>query len=188
MRLAPEEPYPHHELGCTLARLRRDEEALDELRRAQRLSRSESLGTTETWLCEQLLSGAIDRTTVELLRSVRGLGLRDRFQSDEAVDLSRSVIELAPECALGHFHLGTALWERDPRGAEEALRRCIELQPDDSTAIDAKLYLGTLRQQAGDEDEAQRIWSEIPSGHREPLLAALAEPEASRERRGSHGR
>jgi hypothetical protein len=35
-----------------------------------------------------------------------------------------------------------------------------------------------MRRQAGDEDEAQRIWSEIPSGDREPLLAALAAFEA----------
>ena len=75
--------------------------------------------------------------------------------------MSRRVIELAPECALGYFYLGKALLESEPSAAEPALRRCVDMHPDDTTAIDAKFHLGVLRRQGGQEAEARRIWQGI---------------------------
>ena len=178
VRLAPEEPYPRYELGYTLTLLGRHEEALEEFRRTERLSRGFFLVETEISLCEQLLSGSIDPAVVEMVRSLQRLTDGGETQSDEAVILSRRVIELAPECALGPFHLGKALFERAPEAAEEALRRCVDLHPDDTTAINAKWHLGALRQQAGHEDEAHRIWREIASDHRGHPHSALAEMSA----------
>jgi tetratricopeptide (TPR) repeat protein len=178
VRLAPDEPYSRYELGYTLTLLGRHEEALEEFRWTERLRRGFFLVETEISLCEQLLSGSIDPAVVEMLRSLQRLTDGEETQSDEAVILSRKVIEIAPECALGHFHLGKALFEREPQTAEEALRRCIDLHPDDTTAINAKWHLGALRQQAGDEDEAHRIWREIASDHRGHPHAAFAEMSA----------
>lgn len=178
VRLAPEEPYPRYELGYTLALLGRHEDALEEYRRTERLRRGFFLVETEISLCEQALSGLIDPAVVEMLRSLQRLTDEGEEQSDQAVILSRRVIELAPECALGHFHLGKALFEREPQAAEEALRRCVDLRPDDTTAINAKWHLGALRRQAGDEDEARRIWREIASDYRGHPHAAFAEMSA----------
>jgi TolA-binding protein len=93
--------------------------------------------------------------------------------------LSQKVIELAPGCALGHFHLGKALFLSDPQAAERALRRCVELNPDDTTAINAKWHLGKLREQSGHEDEAQQIWSAIVANYRGHPLAAFAKASAA---------
>jgi Flp pilus assembly protein TadD len=87
--------------------------------------------------------------------------------SEEAVALSAKVVEEAPECALGHFHFGKAMFQRDPEVAEEALRRCIELKPDDTTAINAKGHLAILCQQDGRDGEARSI--------REGILAEYPE-------------
>jgi Flp pilus assembly protein TadD len=95
-------------------------------------------------------------------------------QSDEAVALSIKVVEAAPDCALGHFHYGKAIIQRDPAGAEEALRRCIELTPDDTTAIDAKSHVAILCRQAGRDDEARRIRDGIFADYPEHPLTALA--------------
>jgi Flp pilus assembly protein TadD len=182
VRLAPDEPYPRYELGYTLALVGRHEEALKEFRRTEQLSRGFFLVETEISMCEQLLSGSIDVEVLEMLRSLQLLVDSGGAQGEDAVTLSRRVIELAPECALGHFYLGKALLDRDPQAAEEALRRCVELDPDDTTAINAKSHLGILRQQAGQEDEARRIWATIASdyrGHPHTVLAAMGHAPSS---------
>ena len=55
--------------------------------------------------------------------------------------------------------------DSEPSAAERALRRCVEMHPDDTTAIDAKFHLGLLRQQAGQDAEARRIWQGIVAGY-----------------------
>jgi tetratricopeptide (TPR) repeat protein len=165
-RLAPEEPYPHYELGYTLSLLGRNEEALEEFRRTEQLTHHGFLLVdTEIYLCEQVLSGSIDSSALETLRSLQHLTDSDQSQSDEAVALSRKANEMAPECALAHFYLGKALFEREPQAAENALRRCMELDPDETTAINARWHIGALRRLAGDENEARRIWRELVDEH-----------------------
>jgi Flp pilus assembly protein TadD len=165
-RLAPEEPYPHYELGYTLTLLGRHEEASEEFRRTKQLTpRGFLLVDTEIYLCEQVLAGSIDSSALEALRSLQHLTDSDQWQSHDAVALSRKAIEAAPECALAHFYLGKALFEREPQAAEEALRRCVELHPDDTTAINARWHIAALRRRAGDEDEARRIWRAIADEH-----------------------
>jgi tetratricopeptide (TPR) repeat protein len=180
VRLAPEERYPHYELGYTLALVRRHEEALEEFRRTEQLNGGGFFASeTEIYVCEQLLSGSIDIKVAELLRSLQAIVDNGDEQSEEAVSLSQKVIELAPGCALGHFHLGKALFFSDPQAAERALRRCVELNPDDTTAINAKWHLGKLREQSGHEDEAQQIWSAIVADYRGHPLAAFAKASAA---------
>lgn len=178
VRLAPEEPYPHYQLGFTLALLGRYEEALEEFRRTKQLRRGFFLVETEIFLYEQLLAGSIDSSVLDMLRSLQWLSEDVQGQSDEAVALSRKVIGAAPECALGHFYLGKALFEREPQAAEEALRRCVELDPDDTTAINAKWHIGALRRQAGEEDEARRMWREIVDDYRGHPQITFAEVSA----------
>jgi Flp pilus assembly protein TadD len=178
VRLAPEEPYPHYELGYTLTLLGRHEEALEELRRTEQLSRGFFLVETEIYLCEQLLSGSIDASVVDMLRFLQQLTDGGQGDSDRAVGISQKVIGAAPGCALGHFYLGKALFEREPEAADEALRRCLELEPDDTTAINAKWHIGALRSQAGEEDEARRIWREIADEYRGHPQTAFAEMSA----------
>jgi tetratricopeptide (TPR) repeat protein len=181
VQLAPEEPWPRHELGYTLSLVGRYEEALEEFRRTEELWRGFMIMETEISLCEQLLSGSIDLAVVEMLRSLQWLVDDGESQGLEAVALSRNVVEVAPECALGHFHLGKAMLEREPQLAEEALSRCLELHPDDTTAIDAKFHLGVLRQQAGQEDDAHRIWREIASDYRGHPHTAFANMSLGRD-------
>jgi Flp pilus assembly protein TadD len=174
VRLAPDEPYPHYQLGYTLALVGRHEEALDEYRRTEQLWRGFFIVETEIHMSEQLLSRSINVEVLDMLRSLQWIVDSGGSQGEDAVALSQKVIELAPECALGHFHLGKALLRRDPQAAEVALRRCIELEPDDTTAINAKFHLGVLCEQAGREDEARGIWDAMASdyaGHPHMALA-----------------
>jgi tetratricopeptide (TPR) repeat protein len=178
VRLAPEQPFPHYELGYTLSLLGRHEEALEEFRRTEQLRRGFFQVEPEIYLCEQLLSGSIDSSVLEMLRSLQRLVDSGQTQSEEALALSRRVIEAAPGCALAHFHLGKALFDREPRAAEQALRRCVELHPDDTTAINAKWHIASLRSQAGKEDEARRLWREIADEYRGHPQAVFAEGSA----------
>jgi Flp pilus assembly protein TadD len=155
--LAPDEPYPHYQLGYTLALVGRYEEALEELRRTQELWRAFFIVETEIWMCEQVLSGSLDPAVLGMLRELQWTVDAGGTQSEEAVALSAKVIESVPNCALGHFHYGKAMLQRDPAAAEEALRRCIELDPDDTTAINAKFHVAVLCEQAGRKDEARTI-------------------------------
>lgn len=161
IRLAPTEPYPHYELGYTLSLMGRYDEALEEFNRTDELARGFFLVQTEAYICEQFLSGVIDSEVLKSLRLLQRLTDSGASHSEQAITVSRRVIELAPKCALGYFHLGKALLQSDPLAAERALQHCIKIHPDDTTAINAKFHLGVLRQQAGQEAEAERIWREI---------------------------
>jgi tetratricopeptide (TPR) repeat protein len=161
VHLAPTEPYPHYELGYTLSLQGQHKKALEEFRRTDNLSCGFLQVQTEAYICEQYLFGAINIEVLVLLRCLQRLMDHSAAQSEEALAASRRCIELAPQFALGHFYLGKALLGREPNAAEQALRCCIELGPDDTTAIDSKFHLGLLRQHVGEETDARRIWSGI---------------------------
>jgi Flp pilus assembly protein TadD len=144
VRLAPDEPYPHYELGYTLSLVGRYELAGPFL-----------LVETEIWVCEQVLNRSLDADVIGTLRELQWMVDAGGEQSEEAVALSKKVIDGAPDCALGHFHYGKAIIERDQAAAEQALRRCIELNPDDTTAINAKSHVAILCRQTGRDERLE---------------------------------
>jgi tetratricopeptide (TPR) repeat protein len=157
VRLAPDEPDPHYGLGLTLFAGRYGE-ALSELRRTNELARGFSLVQQELSLCEQVISGHLSQRGLQRLREFQSLANSGDTSSAQARRLARQAIEAAPQCAIAHFYLGQTLLLGDDAGAETALRRCLELDPDDTTAIEAKIYLGALRERAGKTDEALCLW------------------------------
>ena len=161
VRLAPQEPYPHYELGYTLFLLGRFEAALQELRRTNELSEGFFQVQTELYMCEAVLAGVIDYECMVALRQIQHLTDSGQAQSQEAVLLSQEVIRRAPACALGHYFLGKALFAQDPKASEEALRHSLELSPDDTTAIDALTHIGSHKHAAGDTECARAIWSDV---------------------------
>jgi predicted Zn-dependent protease len=166
VRLAPLEPYPHYELGYTLVLLRQFEPALQELRRTNELAEGFFQVQTEIYLCEAVLAGLVDPPCAEALRQIQRLTDSGQAQSQEAVSLSREVIKRAPKCALGHYYLGKALFEVDPKTSEDALRYCLDLSPDDTTAIDALAHIGSHKRAAGDIEGARAIWSDVVTKYR----------------------
>jgi len=161
IKTAPDEPYPHYELGYTLMLLGQHAAALPELKRTNELSPGFFLVQTEILMCEAVLSGAIDDHALALLRQLQRLGDTGRSQSADAATLCRQVIEAAPDFALGHYFLGKALFNADKDRSEAALRRCVELGPDDTTAIDALTHIGLHRDTAGDSETACGIWRDV---------------------------
>jgi tetratricopeptide (TPR) repeat protein len=141
--------------------LRQYPTALEELCRADELSPGFFLVQTEIHLCEGALSGTISEEVLALLRRLQQLTDSGGAQSRAAIDLSRRMIALAPSVALGHFYLGKALLQADPQEAAAELRRCLELDPDDTTAIDAKQHLGLLLWREGDTSAARALWQEV---------------------------
>jgi tetratricopeptide (TPR) repeat protein len=154
LRLAPDESYPHYGLGLTLFLAGRYGEALPELRRTNESARGIFLIQQELYMCEQIVSGHLSQEGLQLLQELEGLTDSGDAQSAQAQQLARQAIDAAPQCAIAYVYLGKALLNSDPAGAETALRRCLELEPDDTTAMDAKIHLGMVRQQAGATDEA----------------------------------
>jgi Flp pilus assembly protein TadD len=116
-------------------------------------------------MCEQIISGHLSQQGLALLRELQHLTDSGGAQSSQAAQLARQAIEVAPQCAMAHFYLGKAILDSDSAGAEAALRRCLELKPDETTAIDAKTHLGTSRQQAGATDEARSLWRGVISDY-----------------------
>lgn len=161
IRVAPNEPYPHYELGYTLSLLGRHKEALIEFETTNRLAPGFFLVQTEAYLSKQFLAGEIDEEVLGKLRVLQRLTDRTSGSDDGAATISRQVISRAPKCALGYFFLGKALLGADQAGAEQALRECVKLHPDDTTAIDAKFHLGILSREKGEEAAALSIWSSI---------------------------
>jgi len=165
IRVAPKEPYPHYELGYTLSLVGRHKEALEEFEATDRLARGFFLVQTEAYLSRQFVGGAIGEDVLGMLRALQRLTDTRAGAGEEAVALSEQVVATAPKCALGHFYLGKALLPSDPIATEAALQKCIELHPDDTTAIDAKFHLGLLCRQRGEEQAALRIWSGIAADY-----------------------
>src|SRR5215467_779441 len=173
--VAPNEPYPHYELGYTLSLLGRHKEALEEFEVTDRLARGFFLVQTEAYLSRQFLEGTVNEVVLGKLRTLQRLTDTRAGASDNAVSLSRQVISLAPHCALVHFFLGKALIGTDDLAAERALEKCVELGPDETTAINAKFHLGILCRNRGEEQAARRIWAEIASGYAGNPHARFAE-------------
>jgi tetratricopeptide (TPR) repeat protein len=161
IRRAPLEPYPHYELGYTLFLLGQFEPALLELRRTNELAEGFFLVQPEIYMCEAVLSGVLDYECMEALRQLQRLTDSGQARSQEAVSSSRELIKRAPTCALGHYYLGKALFEEDPKASEDALRHCLTLSPDDNTAIDALTHIGSHKRAAGDVEGARAIWSDV---------------------------
>jgi TolA-binding protein len=177
--LAPNEPYPHYELGYTLALAGKLREALVELRRTEQLHRGFFLVETEIYLCEKMIAGAFDGETFAALRQLMWRTDTGQHTTLETEQLARAVVERSPECALAHFFLGKAIFERLPDEGKAALERCIELYPDDTTLINARFHLGVLRQQAGAAAEARAIWQRIARDFADHPHAQLARMQAS---------
>lgn len=165
-RLAPLEPYPHYEMGYTLALLGQFEPALQALRRTNDLAEGFFLVQPEIFMCEAVLAGRLDFEGVAALRQIQRLTDSGQAQSEEAARLSRDVIKRAPTCALGHYYLGKALFEADPKASDDALRHCLDLSPDDTTAIDALAHIGSHKRAAGDIEGARAIWSDVVAKYR----------------------
>lgn len=159
--LAPDEPYPHYELGYTLFLLGQHAEALRELKRTNELSPGFYAVQMEIYLCEGLLSGLLNEQNLSLLRKLQQLTDTGQSHSEEAISLSKQVIEAAPELALGHYYLGKALFESNRIQSEHALKRCLELGPDDTTTVDALTHIGLHREADGDLETAKRIWADV---------------------------
>ena len=158
---APDEPYPHYELGYTLFLLGQHTGALRELKRTNELSPGFFLVQTEISMCEGSLSGQLDDHTLSILRQLQQLTDTGQSMSTDAISLSRQVIDAAPTCALGHYFLGKALFEADRAQSESALKRCRALSPDDTTVIDALTHIGLHREVAGDLESARKIWTDV---------------------------
>ncbi len=174
--LAPDEAYPHYELGYTLCLAGRYADALPELRRTEELQRGFFLVETEILMCEHMVSGAIDAQTYGAIRQLMWQTDRGEGTTLQTEQLSRAVIGRAPACPLGYFFLGKAVLQRLPDQAKSALEKCVELGADDTTAINARFHLAVLRHQAGAVDEARAMWKQLGedfAGHPHAQLARM---------------
>ena len=129
LRLKSDVPQAHNNLGTTLMRLGRHDEALAAYREAMRLSPDDAE-----------------------IRHNLGLLLEQMGRSDEAVLHAREAIRLDPDHAAAHLLLGNALQSLGRFDvAVEAYQEAIRLNPDDA---EARLNLGTALGRLGRSEEA----------------------------------
>ena len=159
--MAPDEPYPHYELGYTKLLQREYEEALAEFRTTDELARGFFQVQAEIYMCEQLLAGEIDEHVLSLLQRLQQMSEGGSGGGKQAEEVARDIIRFSPNCALGHLYLGKALARRDPIQAEASLERCLELNPDETTIIDAKSQIGLLWSNEGRSADARQLWREL---------------------------
>lgn len=98
-------------------------------------------------------SAAPDGDAAGLMERARALA--DQGQLEDATKLFRRCVQLAPECAEGHFMLGL-LSERmqDLPAAEEWLRRAVYLDPEHYEAL---CHLALLRERHGEDVHAHAL-------------------------------
>ena len=142
--LAPDEPYPHYELGYTLALAGKFSEALVELKRTSEIAPSFYLVDVEIYLCELVLARALDRDTLIAFRKLLARFERGDGTTLETEQLCRVVVASRPELALGHYLLAKCVIERLPEEATREFELCLTLAPDPTTASDARHHLGMV--------------------------------------------
>lgn len=160
---APNEPYPHYELGFVSFLTGHIETALEEFRKTNAISPGFFLVQTEIYTCEQVLEGNLDAEGLALVRRLQELMDSGAWDNPAYRQLSAKLIGIAPSFALGPYHLGKAVLDEQPAIAERHLRRCLSMVPDDTTAIDAKVHLAVICANSGRKDEARELLQQLPA-------------------------
>jgi len=187
IELAPNEPKPLYQLGYTHYLTSNYSEALVSLRAADQLQRGYFLAQTYIYLCEAMSRGAISEQAWEAIQSLIWLTDEGGAQSAEALTLSDRVIAAHPECPLGHFYRGKALVRSDRSRSETSLRKCLDLEPDETTVIDALIHLGSHREAAGDSEGARWIWQDVLDRYGDNALTEVV-TRFLEQRFGTHAR
>ena len=159
IELAPREPYPHYELGYTLSLMQDYKSALRQFIIVNDLSPAFLQAQTEEYLCRQALSQSLDHATIRLIRRIQFLIEKQEFEGEEAIEMALTVVQSAPDCPLSYFYLAIAVGDTDSEAHESALRRCLALNPDDTTAIYASARLLCLLRNSGRFHEAKVLCS-----------------------------
>lgn len=170
---APESFEARYQLGLVLARMGKPDEALPQLRKAVALKPDDrsaqfqlvavlrSLG--ETQQAEQIVEQLRKEQGDELLNSQlvsEGIKANDLLQAGkpaEAAQLYRHMIDQKPDSAQTIYNLALALEAtNDTAGAEDALRKAIQIDPKFAMA---RAEMGRLELAGGDLKSAQQ-WLE----------------------------
>ena len=155
--IAPTEPYPHYELGYTLTLLGNFRGALREFLRTDDMSPAFLQVQTEIFICNGLLAGKLCSEIIPAVRTIQHCIDIGQFEGREATEIALSLIKIAPNCPLSYFYLSIALADSEPAMQESALRRCLALNPDDTTAIYACARLICLLRNDNRDTQADEL-------------------------------
>ena len=159
--IAPDEPYPHYELGYTLSKLGQYSEALREFEQTEKLARGFFIVQTELLIHQALLKKSIDEYVLGKLREIQKIADTQGSQNPQIFTISDEVIDKAPEFPLGYYYLGQAVFPGERVRSESAFKRCMDLSPDETTSIYALNFIALFRELAGDIETARKTWVEL---------------------------
>jgi len=162
LRIKPENPEIHNNLGSVLRTLGRFDEARARLEEAVRLDPAYfaaryNLGLTLQQLglpqaLEELEAAARLNPASAEARFALGNGLKAQGRLAEAGEQYQRALELRPDYADAHYNLGMILLALGRSGAEDRFRLAVELKPD---FAEARNNLGNALQAAGRLAEAE---------------------------------
>jgi tetratricopeptide (TPR) repeat protein len=169
LRIKPDIPEAHNNLGTALMRLGRLDEALPAYQRAVALSPDAAEVRYNIGLLLERM-GRYEEAVTHLREAVRlnpayvdahvtlGNALQSLGRFDEAVAAYREAIRLAPGNPRAHLNLGTALGRMGLADeAAGALREALRLQPD---SVDVRRNLGIALLRSGRTDEGLAMFRE----------------------------
>lgn len=166
----PDDFEAHYQLGFVLARLRKPDQALPQLRKAVALNPGDksaqfqlaavlrTLGQTQE--AEKIVEQFRKTTDTEFRNSQLtsdGIKANDLLQAGkaaEAAQIYRQMLQEKPDSAWTAYNLALALEAmQDTKGAEDALRKAIEIDPKTARI---RAELGALKLTDGDMASAQQ--------------------------------
>ncbi|MEN6625196.1 MAG: tetratricopeptide repeat protein [Candidatus Sumerlaeia bacterium] len=172
--MAPGEPGPPYQLGYTYFLLKDFAKALPEFEKTQALTPGYFTVETDIDLCRRMLDGRLSLPALSILHQLLVASDSNQLGSPKSLTLAKQAVELAPDCPLAHFLFAKAVFATDPAESINAMQRCLEFGPDNTTAIQARLMIGTHLYSAGHPDQAFEMWRSILRDYSyHPLMALV---------------
>ncbi len=155
--------------------------ALGRLEQAQR--HLESRGETEAYPYDPLMDEIRTRFGGPSVSTERGGNAFANGDFDKAVEEFRRAVDAAPDVAMTHANLGSALFHRGDRAAAgAAFERALELDPSDVRVL---YSLGVMSHHAGNARAEERYYAQALDRQPDYVPARLELANALRER-GAH--
>ncbi len=156
---APDWAGAHYQLGYVCLRLKRHDEAIRSLERAEVISPGLHMVREYLDQARRLAAGDLSHEAFMLFDRATAAGLKD---PDAVIRLARRALEITPGYPSAHLVLARAYEKKDQLDlALTELSRTLESNPDQATLCHALFSRGSIFMAQGRADKAMREWEKV---------------------------